>query len=65
MNVYSVTLSSIKKRMGQMDQTLFDAAIATLTTELDNATDERMKERLRDGIASLKNQFPEFVAVAE
>jgi hypothetical protein len=51
--------------MGQMDQTLFDAAIATLTAELDKATDERMKERLLDGIASLKNQFPEFVAVAE
>jgi hypothetical protein len=29
-----------------MDQTLFDAALATLTTELANATDERMKERL-------------------
>ena len=51
--------------MGQMDQTLFDAAIATLTAELANATDERMKERLVNGIASLKEQFPEFVAVAE
>jgi hypothetical protein len=51
--------------MGQMDQTLFDAAIATLTAELEAATDERMKERLSDGIANLKNQFPEFVAVAE
>jgi len=48
-----------------MDQTLFDAALATLTTELANATDERMKERLTDGIANLKAQFPEFVAVAE
>jgi len=48
-----------------MDQTLFDAALVTLTTELDNATDERMKERLRDGIAQLKEKFPEFVAVAE
>ena len=48
-----------------MDQTLFDAAIATLTTELENATDERMKERLTDAIANLKTQFPEFVAVAE
>ena len=48
--------------MGQMDQTLFDAALVTLTTELDNATDERMKERLRDGIAQLKANFPEFVA---
>jgi hypothetical protein len=48
-----------------MDQTLFDAALATLTTELENATDERMKERLRDGIANLKAQYPEFVAVAE
>jgi hypothetical protein len=48
-----------------MDQTLFDAALLTLTTELDNATDERMKERLRDGIAKLKENFPEFVAVAE
>jgi hypothetical protein len=45
-----------------MDQTLFDAALLTLTTELDNATDERMKERLRDGIAKLKENFPEFVA---
>jgi uncharacterized MAPEG superfamily protein len=51
--------------MGQMDQTLFDAAIATLTAELDAATDERMKERLRDALANLKEQFPEFVAVAE
>jgi uncharacterized MAPEG superfamily protein len=51
--------------MGQMDQTLFDAAIVTLTTELEAATDERMKERLRDAIANLKEQFPEFVAVAE
>jgi 5,10-methylenetetrahydrofolate reductase len=48
-----------------MDQTLFDGAIATLTAELDAATDERMKERLRDAIANLKDQFPEFVAVAE
>jgi hypothetical protein len=48
-----------------MDQTLFDAAIATLTAELENATDERMKERLRDGIANLKEQFPEFLTVAE
>ena len=48
-----------------MDQTLFDGAIATLTAELDAATDERMKERLREGIASLKEQFPELVAVAE
>ena len=48
-----------------MDKDLFDTAIATLTAELDAATDERMKERLRDGIASLKEQFPEFVAVAE
>ena len=47
--------------MGQMDQTLFDAALATLTTELENATDERMKERLRDGIAKLKENYPEFV----
>jgi hypothetical protein len=45
-----------------MDQTLFDAALETLTTELANATDERMKERLIDGIANLKVQFPEFVA---
>jgi hypothetical protein len=45
-----------------MDQTLFDAALATLTTELANATDERMKERLRDGITNLKAQHPEFVA---
>lgn len=44
-----------------MDQTLFDAALATLTTELENATDERMKERLRDGIAKLKENYPEFV----
>ena len=51
--------------MGQMDQTLFDGAIATLTAELDAATDERMKERLRDALANLKDQFPEFVAVAE
>ena len=48
-----------------MDQTLFDGAIATLTAELDAATDERMKERLRDALANLKDQFPEFVAVAE
>jgi hypothetical protein len=48
-----------------MDQTLFDGAIATLTAELDAATDERMKERLSDAIANLKDQFPEFVAVAE
>jgi hypothetical protein len=45
-----------------MDQTLFDAALATLTTELANATDERMKERLVNGIAELKANFPEFVA---
>ena len=45
-----------------MDQTLFDAAITTLTAELDAATDERMKERLRDGITNLKAQYPEFVA---
>jgi hypothetical protein len=51
--------------MGQMDQTLFDAALATLTTELENATDERMKERLRDGIAKLHADYPEFSNVAE
>ena len=45
-----------------MDQTLFDAALATLTAELENATDERMKERLRDGITHLKENYPEFVA---
>jgi hypothetical protein len=45
-----------------MDQTLFDAALATLTTELANATDERMKERLVNGIAQLKENYPEFVA---
>ncbi len=48
-----------------MDQTLFDAALATLTTELENATDERMKERLRDGIAKLKADYPQFSTVAE
>jgi hypothetical protein len=46
--------------MGQMDQTLFDAALATLTTELANATDERMKERLVNGIEQLKANYPEF-----
>lgn len=45
-----------------MDQILFDAAIVTLTTELDAATDERMKERLKDGIAKLKADFPELAA---
>ena len=45
-----------------MDQTLFDAAMATLTAELANATDERMKERLTDGINKLKADYPEFVA---
>jgi hypothetical protein len=45
-----------------MDQTLFDAALATLTNELANATDERMKERLVNGIAHLKATHPEFVA---
>jgi hypothetical protein len=45
-----------------MDQTLFDAALETLTNELANATDERMKERLINGIAHLKSSYPEFVA---
>lgn len=48
-----------------MDQTLFDAALETLTNELANATDERMKERLVNGIAHLKETYSEFLAVAE
>ena len=51
--------------MGQMDQTLFDAAIATITAELDAATDERMKERLREAIAKLHADYPELSTVAE
>jgi len=45
-----------------MNQELFDGAISTLTAELENATDERMKERLRDGITHLKENYTEFVA---
>jgi hypothetical protein len=45
-----------------MNQELFDGAMTTLTTELANATDERMKERLVAGIAQLKENYPEFVA---
>ena len=47
-----------------MDQTLFDAALATLTAELATATDERVKEKLVEAVAQLKANFPEFV-VAE
>jgi hypothetical protein len=43
-----------------MDQLLFDAALETLTLELANATDERMKERLVEGINQLKANYPEF-----
>ena len=40
-----------------MDKDIYEAAVATLTKELGEATDEREKERLTEALDQLKRKY--------
>jgi hypothetical protein len=48
-----------------MNQEQYDAALATLTAELESASEERVKEKITDAIQNLKQFTVETPAVEE